>query len=121
MKNVLIFSVILFLAACSDTVYHEDPDVTEEVMKLHKEKLVNAKVKFLKCYPGKDGKMKAVYTTIMRDNSFPATIRFDYINKGYNMYFDRAYLNRSKKDFLEDVNECIIEMEKLKEARKSWK
>lgn len=123
MNRILIMlSLITMLTGCfNEPMFEENEDITKYALDKYSEKLIMEKVKFLKCYPGKDGNMKVVYTTVSRDNSFPSTIRFDYVNKTYNVYFDNAYLNGPKKDLINDIDLCVAEWEKLNIAKKTWK
>jgi len=120
---VLLLILIFFVVGCefNESIYEKDSDITKYALDKYAEQLILADVKFLKCYPKKDGTLKAVYTTKQRDNSFPATIRFDYINKSFNIYFDIAYFNSPKQELKDDIDECFECWTKLKDARKTWK
>ena len=120
-KNFLLIPILLLLAACTESTFKEDAGVTKYATDNHVEKLLKEKVKFLKCYQTKDGEMKAIYTLNNRDNSFPATIRFDYLNGSYNVYFDEAYLNGSRDVLIKDIDTCITAWGQLKDAQQTWK
>jgi len=121
MKKLLFVIFLFLLVGCENQKFEKNKSITEYTLKKYEEKLKKEDVKFLKCWPQKDGSMRAIYTTVHRDNSFPATIRLDYINKTFNVYFDTAYLNSPKDELLKDIDECMLCWEKLKDAKKSWK
>jgi len=113
----------VLLAACGNNVYKENVSITKYVEeKKYFEALSKENVKFLKCYPSADGKeMVATYTTIERDNDFPATVRFNYVVNRYSIYFDIAYLNSPKEKLIKDIDDCFSSWEKLKTAHNTWK
>ncbi len=119
-KKILLFGFLTILYGCDDTEFRKNKEIDEYIDSKYTSKLLEANVKFLKCYPQKDGTMRAVYTTIQRDNSFPAVVRFDYFNNSYNLYFDVSYLNTSKDILLTDIDKCVDEWSRLKESNLSW-
>lgn len=120
MKKILIFSLILLIIGCTEAKYKENKSITKYTLDKYEETLKKENVKFLKCWPKKDGTMNVVFTTYQRDNAFPATIRFDYLNKSYNVYFDNAYLNLPKDKLLTDIDTCMECWTKIKDAKKTW-
>lgn len=119
--TLLLLPVLLLIAGCTETTFKENEEVTKYANNAYAAKLLQDKVKFLKCYPTKEGEIIAVYTTVARDNSFPATIRFDYLNKSYNVYFDESYLNSPKQNLIKDIDTCLSNWEKLKDAKQTWR
>ncbi len=125
MKKFLwvMIPLTLFLISCENNVYRTNDDITKyaETQKYF-ETLKKENVKFLKCYPSSDGKeMVATYTTIVRDNDFPATIRFDFVVDTYNVYFDNAYLNGPKDNLKKDIDDCFTAWKNLQTAQDTWK
>ncbi len=120
-KKLLWIPILLLLTSCIKTPFEQNKEITEYAETIYFKKLIVEKVKFLKCYKEKDGTMKATYTVFLRDNSFPAIIRFDYVGNSYNIYFDEAYLNGQKQDLIRDIDLCIIAWEQLKDAKQTWK
>lgn len=122
MLKYSVFIMLFALVGCTESSFKEHEDITKYAETAgFFEKLTAAKVKFLKCYPDKEGKIKASYTVVNRDNNFPATIRFDYIHKSYNLYFDEAYLSRPKSELINDIDSCIMAWEQLKDAKQTWR
>jgi len=117
---ILIMTLCFFGCEFNESHFEEHKDITQYVVNKYAQPLKEANVKFLKCYPNKNGIMKVVYTTNQRDNSFPAVIRFDYVNKSYNVYFDNSYLNGPKKELITDIDECFECWLKLKDAKQTW-
>lgn len=120
MKRILILVFVLFLCACGETNYKENEAITKYVVDKYGAELKKENVKFLKCWPKKDGTMHVTYTTVQRDNAFPATIRFDYLNRSFDVYFDIAYLNGPKSDLLNDIDMCMECWTKIKDSKKTW-
>ncbi len=120
-KNLLLIPILLLLVACTESSFKENAGVTKYALDTYGEKLLKEKVKYLKCYRGENDEMKVVFTTANRDNSFPATIRFDYLNASYNVYFDEAYLNGSRDTLIKDIDTCVAACEQLKDAQQTWK
>lgn len=118
---LLLMPLFLLIAGCTEPAFKENEEITKYANNTYAAKLAQDKVKFLKCYPTKDGEIIAVYTTTARDNSFPATIRFDYLNKAYNVYFDEAYLNGPKQNLIKDIDVCLANWEKLKDSKQTWR
>lgn len=119
----IIVLMVFMVVGCSGSFYKEDKAITKYAKdKKYFEKLAKGNVKFLKCYPSSDGKkMEATFTTFARDNDFPATIRFNYVNKTYNLYFDNAYLNGPKAKLLKDIDGCFSTWETLTKTQATWK
>ncbi len=120
-KKLLLIPVVFLLVACTESTFKENAGITKYALDTYGEKLSKEKVKYLKCYRTKTDEMKAVFTTSNRDNSFPATIRFDYLNASYNVYFDEAYLNGSRDTLIKDIDACVAAWEQLKDAQITWK
>ena len=68
-----------------------------------------------------DATIKVIYTKEARDNAFPATIRFDYINQSYNVYFDKAYKNAPKSQLINDIDLCMKTYNEIKTSKVTWK
>jgi hypothetical protein len=111
---------VMFLVGCSEPVFNEEKTVTTYALDKYAKLLLKDNVKFLKCYPTSTGSMTAVYTVHARDNSFPATIRFDHLNKSYKVYFDVAYRNGPRQKVLNDIDACYNAFKELKDANKTW-
>ena len=128
-KIIILAATLMLLVGCDPNVYKEDKEISKYAEekkdakdKKYFERMIKGNVKFLKCIPSADGKeMEATYTTVARDNDFPATIRFNYINKTYNVYFDNAYLNGPKDRLLKDIDGCFAAWEKLTASQSTWK
>lgn len=119
-KKLLLLPIVLFLVACTESSFKENDGITKYALDTYGEKLLKEKVKYLKCYRNKTDEMKAVFTTANRDNAFPATIRFDYLNASYNVYFDEAYLNSPRDILIKDIDACVAAWEKMKDSRQTW-
>lgn len=120
-KLFLLLPLMILFVGCTDSEFIENEEITKYAEDKYFETLKKDEVKFLKCLPNKNGTMTATYTTDARDNSFPSTIRFDYINQTYNVYFDKAYKNGLKQRVLDDVDSCMNSYNALKEAKSTWK
>jgi hypothetical protein len=120
-RLTLFIPLLLLITGCTETVFKEHEEITKYANSTYSVKLAQEKVKFLKCYPNKEGEMVVVYTTNARDNSFPATIRFDYLNKAYNVYFDESYFNKPKEILIKDIDTCMANWEKLKDSKQTWR
>lgn len=126
MKKFLWIAIplTLFLMGCENNVYKTNDDITKYASEKQKyfEALKKENVKFLKCYPSSNGKeMVANYTTVTRDNDFPATIVFAFVIDTYKVSFDNAYLNGPKDNLKKDIDGCFTAWKKLQEAKDTWK
>ncbi len=121
MNKFIYIVLILLFVGCTDAEYVEDSGITTYTLDKYASELKKENVRFLKCLPTIDGKIDAIYTVDSRDNAFPSTIRLDYINQSYNVYFDIAYKNGPKQKLLNDIDQCYISWKKLLEDKKTWK
>lgn len=120
-KIMMVVMLMLLLSGCRDALFEEDKAISKYALGKYAEELKKAEVKYLKCHRLTDGTMKVYYTKKQRDNSFPATVRFDYINKTYNVYFDNAYRNGPKEDLVKDIDECFECWQKQHTVDETWK
>lgn len=121
-KIILHFFSIFLLIGCEQETFEINDSITKYAEEKYFKQLKDAQVKFLKCYPEKDGIMRAIYTTDFHDNSFPFVIRFDFDNHdSYTLYFDSSYSRLKKETLLLDIDSCLSAWESLKDAKNTWK
>lgn len=122
MKRIFfLIPIFFFLAGCNESEFTEDEDISKYAEEKYFHELKSDEIKFLKCLPQVDATIKVIYTKEARDNAFPATIRFDYINQSYNVYFDKAYKNAPKSQLINDIDLCMKTYIEIKTSKVTWK